>query len=289
MSFLRGIRVRKWLLSVAAVLTTVAAAIGTTQATALPIAPTPAPPVTGIPTPCLSTNEWPEGASIAEIQQQIEQRFNFRIGGKQWTEEYRPSIKILWETLDAMECTDYRTTLQGKYSGTVGINAARIRGYAWGDWSLSRSGYVSFDFEKFKQALADDDEGRLVRLVAHELAHVYNSDRYKGAQYWADFQKLYRQEGRFSDYAGRSVTETFADVVGYYVGRCALDNPYDTGEHDAYYQFAKERIFGGKEFGPAPGESMNCTVPKEGAQEPRPAQGEESQQTAGWVSELTGE
>ena len=30
--------------------------------------------------------------------------------------------------------------------------------------------------------------------------------------------------------AGRSVTETFADVIGYYVGRCALDNPYDTGE-----------------------------------------------------------
>jgi hypothetical protein len=282
--------VRKWLLSIAAVVTTVAAAIGATQATALPIAPTPAPPVTGIPTPCLSTNEWPEDASIGEIKQQLEQKFQFRLEGRQWSEEYRPSIKILWETLDAMECTDYRATLQGKVNGTVGLNAARIRGYAWGDWSLTRTGYVSFDFEKFKQALADDDEGRLVRLVVHELAHVYNTDRHSRPDYWNDFQALYRQEGRFSDYGARSVTETWADVVGYYVGRCALNNPYDTGEHDAYYAFARDRVFGGKEFGPAPGRDMNCAVPKEGAQEPRPAKGEESARGAGdWVSDLAGE
>ncbi|NLE97126.1 MAG: hypothetical protein GX596_03945 [Propionibacterium sp.] len=278
---------RKLLLAAAAVMTAIAAAIGATQATALPAAPKPAPAVTGIPAPCVSINDWPEDASIAEIQTQIEQTFNFRLDGSQWTEEHRPSSKILWETLDALECTDYRENLQSKYSGTVGINATSIRGWAWGDWSLTRTGYVSLDFDKFKGALEADDEGRLVRLIVHELAHVLNSDRHQNPQYWQDFQRLHRQEGKFSDYGARSVTETWADVVGYYVGRCALNNPYDTGEHGAYYEFAKERVFGGKEFGPAPGEDMNCAVPKEGAEEPRP--GNEADETASWVSDLAGE
>lgn len=283
---------RKLVLSAAAALTAVAAAFGALQASALPVAPSPAPPVTGIPNPCLSTNAFPEDASIEEVRTQIEEKFHFRLGGNQWTEEYRPSIKILWETLDAVECTDYRENLQSKYAGTVGLNATSIRGWAWGDWSLTRTGYVSLDFEKFKGALEADDEGRLVRLVVHELAHVLNSDRGRSPQYWQDFQRLYRQQGKFSDYGSTSVTETFADVVGYYVGRCALNNPYDTGEHQAYYDFAKERVFGGKEFGPAPGEEMNCTVPKEGAQEPRPGyetDGLLTDQSSSWVSDLTGE
>lgn len=264
-----------------------AAAVGTLSATALPIAPEPAPPVIGIPTPCVSTTPFPEDASIAEIQQGFEDEFGFRLVGSQWTEEYRPSIEILWETLDAVECTGYREALQGKPDATVGINANSTRGWAWGDWSLTRPGYVTLDFEKFKQALADNDEGRLVRLVIHELAHVLNSDRHSNPQYWQDFQRLYAQEGTFSEYGAGSVTETWADVVGYYVGRCALDNPYDSGEYAEYYEFAKDRVFGGKEFGPAPGDDVNCALPKEGAEEPQP--GVEGDLTAGWVSDLAGE
>ncbi|GAA3865364.1 hypothetical protein [Tessaracoccus defluvii] len=275
---------RKWF---AALTTAAVLAIGTiaaNSAEALPLAPEPVAPVTGIPTPCAPTFPYPEGASVEELKAGIQQNFGFKLAGKQWTDGNKASIRILWETLDAMECTDYRANLQSKVSGTVGINAGSIRGYAWGDWSLTKGGYVTLDFSKFQRALDSGDEGRLTRLVAHELGHVLNSDRGSNPDYWAAFKKLYAEEGRFSDYAGRSVTETFADVIGYYVGRCALDNPYDTGEHDAYYEYAKTWIFDGKEFGPAPGEELNCTVPAGGAEAPMPGP-----QLPEWLEGLGGE
>lgn len=275
---------RRW---IAAIATTVAVGIGSVAATsaqALPIAPIPAPPVTGIPSPCPSTRPYPADASIGELKKQLADTFGFKLTGSQWTEARRPSIKILWETLDAIECTPYRADLQAKVTGTVGLNAAHISGYAWGDWSLTKTGYVTLDFGKFQRALDSGDEGRLVRLVVHELGHVRNSDRFRKPEYWTAFTKLFRKEGRFSDYAGRSVTETFADVVGYYVGRCALDNPYDTGRQDAYYEYAKTYIFGGKEFGPPPGEKPTCTLPAKGAEAPMP--GEE---LPGWMEGLSGE
>ena len=273
---------RRW---IAGLVATVAVAAGSVVSTAqaLPIAPAPVVSVTGIPTPCVSTKPYPADASIDELTQQLAATFGVKLAGSQWTEERRPSIKILWETLDAVECTTYRADLQANVSGTLGINAANISGYAWGDWSLTKTNYVTLDFSKFQRALDSGDEGRLVRLVIHELGHVRNSDRYEDPEYWTVFTKLFAREGRFSEYAGRSVTETFADVVGYYVGRCALDNPYDSGEYDAYYEYAKTYIFGGKEFGPAPGVTPVCTLPSETAEEPAPGA-----EDAAWMEGLGG-
>ena len=273
---------RRW---IAGLVATVAVAAGSVVSTAqaLPIAPAPVVSVTGIPTPCVSTKPYPADASIDELTQQLAATFGVKLAGSQWTEEHRPSIKILWETLDAVECTTYRADLQANVSGTLGINAANISGYAWGDWSLTKTNYVTLDFSKFQRALDSGDEGRLVRLVIHELGHVRNSDRYEDPEYWTVFTKLFAREGRFSEYAGRSVTETFADVVGYYVGRCALDNPYDSGEYDAYYEYAKTYIFGGKEFGPAPGVTPVCTLPSETAEEPAPGA-----EDAAWMEGLGG-
>ena len=273
---------RRW---IAGLVATVAVAAGSVVSTAqaLPIAPAPVVSVTGIPTPCVSTKPYPADASIDELTQQLAATFGVKLAGSQWTEEHRPSIKILWETLDAVECTTYRADLQANVNGTLGINAANISGYAWGDWSLTKTNYVTLDFAKFQRALDSGDEGRLVRLVIHELGHVRNSDRYEDPEYWTVFTKLFAREGRFSEYAGRSVTETFADVVGYYVGRCALDNPYDSGEYDAYYEYAKTYIFGGKEFGPAPGVTPVCTLPSETAEEPAPGA-----EDAAWMEGLGG-
>ena len=273
---------RRW---IAGLVATVAVAAGSVVSTAqaLPIAPAPVVSVTGIPTPCVSTKPYPADASIEQLKEQLAATFGFELAGSQWTEERRPSIKILWETLDAVECTTYRADLQANVSGTLGINAANISGYAWGDWSLTKTNYVTLDFAKFQRALDSGDEGRLVRLVIHELGHVRNSDRYEDPEYWTVFTKLFAREGRFSEYAGRSVTETFADVVGYYVGRCALDNPYDSGEYDAYYEYAKTYIFGGKEFGPAPGVTPVCTLPSETAEEPAPGA-----EDAAWMEGLGG-
>ncbi len=274
---------RRWIAGLMATLAVAAVSVAATSAQALPIAPAPVVSVTGIPTPCVSTKPFPADASIDQLKEQLAATFGFKLAGSQWTEERRPSIKILWETLDAVECTTYRADLQANVSGTLGINAARISGYAWGDWSLTKTNHVTLDFAKFQRALDSGDEGRLVRLVIHELGHVRNSDRYEDPEYWTVFTKLFAREGRFSEYAGRSVTETFADVVGYYVGRCALDNPYDTGEHAAYYEYAKTYIFGGKEFGPAPGVAPTCTLPSETAEEPAPGA-----EAAAWMEGLGG-
>ncbi len=235
--------------------------LGISRAVALPLAPEPVPPVTGIPAPCPVTYEWPgDDVSIEATTAALSESFGFELIGSQWTEASRESIKILWQTLDAVGCTGYVEHLQAKVDGNVGINADIKSGFAWGDWSLTRTNYVTLDFAKFQQALDSGDEGRIVRLVIHEMAHVLNSDRNSAPDYWTIFQNLHAVEGSFSDYAGSSVTETFADVVGYYVGRCALNNPYDTGEHEAYYEFAKSYIFGGKEFGPDAGELPDCSV-----------------------------
>ena len=275
---------RRWIVAAATGRAAAITSMLATTATALPLAPTPVAPVTGIPTPCASTVPFPEDASISELKDGITKNFGFKLTGSQWTKERRESIKILWQTLDAMECTPYREALQGKVNGNVGLNAASISGYAWGDWSLTKGGYVSFDFSKFQKALDSGDEGRLTRLVTHELAHVLNSDRDSNPEYWKVFKKLYAKEGRFSSYAGSSVTETFADVVGYYVGRCALDNPYDTGKYAAYYDYAKTYVFDGKEFGPAAGEKPNCSLPSADAEAPMPGA-----PSAEWLKGLGGE
>lgn len=276
---------RRWIAAVAFSLTAALGFASAPTATALPLAPEPVVPVSGIPAPCASTVPFPEDASIDELKAGITEHFGFNLAGSQWTQQRRASIKILWQTLDAMECTSYRTDLQAKVEKTVGFNATDISGYAWGDWSLTKPYYVSFDFSKFQKALDAGDEGRLVRLVTHELAHTLNYDRGSDPEYWTTFKKLFAKEGRFSSYAGGSVTETFADVVGYYVGRCAFDNPYDTGEHDAYYEYAKTYVFGGKEFGPAPGEKSSCSAPSADAEAPMPG----AEVAPEWLEGLSGE
>ena len=278
---------RKKLNWIAAAAVTVAATLGIAlQAVALPTAPVPAAPVTGVPTPCPTTYPWPgDDASMDEIKAGITNNFGFRLTGGKWTDANRESIRILWQTLDAVGCTSYVKDLQAKVNGNVGLNAGSISGFAWGDWSLTRSGYVSLDFTKFQKAIDSGDTGRLSRLVTHELAHTLNSDRYSEPKYWRDFKRLHQREGRFSKYAGRSVTETFADVVGYYVGRCALNNPYDTGKFDAYYEYARDYIFDGKEFGPAPGTKADCSAPAK-AKKVKKAKKKAEPKPAAWLEGL---
>ena len=256
------------------------------QAVALPEAPEPAPPVTGIPDPCAASHPWPgDDSSMDEIKAGITKNFGFQLEGALWTESNRESVKILWQTLDAVGCTTFVGDLQDKVDGKVGLNAANISGFAWGDWSLTRGNYVTLDFSKFQQAIDSGDKGRLTRLIAHELTHVLNSDRHSEPAYWAEFKSMHAKRGAFSDYAAGSVTETFADTVGYYVGRCAMDNPYDTGNHDAYYEFVKKEVFDGKEFGPEPGVAPECDEPSA----PAAAPDSEMHENTSWVDAVSGE
>ncbi|HSN12003.1 MAG TPA: hypothetical protein VLS51_07850, partial [Propionibacteriaceae bacterium] len=100
------------------------------------------------------------------------------------------------------------------------------------------------------------DPGHVARLFVHELTHAYTRDRSSTPPYWTDFLALYGRNGRFGSY-GASASETFSEVVGYYVARCAEGNPYVPGEA-AYYDFAKNEVFGGTEFGPALGQPLGC-------------------------------
>lgn len=265
-------RLRNWLAGVAltalVVVGTVVPAFADTEAPVaapnLPIAPTKATAVTGIPDPCVARFPWPVEASGTHISNLMQKQYGIKLVGDGWTDPtYRPMVKIVWETLDAVGCTDYLDQVKAKVEGNLVISAAPTRSWAWADWSLTRPGALTFDFAKWTQALDEEDPGRLVRLVIHELGHAYNVDRYEDPDYWTSFQGLYARQGKFSGY-GHNDMETYADVIGYYVSRCAKDNPFNEsdfeGRNTAYYEWVKTFIFKGVEFGPHPGEPVDCSA-----------------------------
>lgn len=253
---------RRWVAALAVPVVAVLSTVLATPAQAdggLPIRPPAPAPVDGIPAPCVSQAAWPAEATPGQTAARLQKQFHVTLVGEWWTQpENRPLVKIVWETLDAISCTDYVNQIAAKNKRPVVLNAAPISGWAWGDWGLTRPGALTLDFAKWQQALKDQDPGRLVRLLVHEMAHAWAVDSGENPAYWTSFQALFAKQGTFSTYGSRSVSETFADVVGYYVGRCAKDNPYDKGS-GAYYEFVRTHVFRGVEFGGAPGRTASCT------------------------------
>lgn len=230
----------------------------TQGAPAISPAPTVAS-ITGVPTPCAQSHPWPDGASQASVVKQLSRNTGFNLTGAMWTQpQYLPMVKIVWQTLEGLGCTDYVRRVTILHPG-FSLNAAAISGYAWGDWGLTKPGATTLDFHKWAQALAAGDPGRLVRILVHELGHAWDSDR-DTAAYWRTYTALQKKQGAISAYGSRSVDENFSEIVGYYVARCAKDNPYNTGKFGAYYAFVKQTVFGGREFGPAAGRSVTCTA-----------------------------
>lgn len=252
-------RVGRWLAGIVLPVLVLLGAVAT-PAAALPIAPPKVAPVTGIPDPCAARFAWPADATPTHTRNLLQKNFGIRLVGDWWTDpQYRPMVKIVWQTLDAVSCTDFVTLTRAKVNNTLTIAAAPTRSWAWGDWGLTRPGALTFDFAKWQQALDEGDPGRLVRLVIHEMGHAYNVDRGQDPAYWASFRRLYASEGRFSDY-GHNDMETYADVLGYYVARCAKNNPYDKPGNEKYYEWARTQIFQGVEFGASPGTPASCSV-----------------------------
>lgn len=274
-------RLATWL---AAAAVAIAGIVVASNATADEEAPATGPSVVAVHAPCPVTYPWPgDDVSIGKITEQFAENFGLQTSGNGWTDANRRQIQVLWQTLDAVSCTDFLADLKSKTTDPVGVNAASISGYAWGDWSLTKAGYVTFDFTKWKSALDTNDVGHLSRLIIHEFTHTLNNDRFANPQYWQDFQSLAAKQGTFSSYAGSRVTETLPEVVGYYVARCAKDNPYDTGKFDAYYEWVKANIFNGREFGPAPGQKAACDVTTDDIA------AAEAAKVPAWVRALSGE
>ena len=274
---------RKLVIWLTAAAVAIAGIVLAASATAEGEKPTVGPSVVGIHAPCPVTHPWPgDNAPISEIGNQLSQNFGVTLAGDGWTDANRTQISVVWQALDSVSCTDFLPTLKAKVSGTIGINAAHIGGFAWGDWSLTKPGYLTFDFTKWKEAVDLGDIGRLSRIVIHEFTHIFNADRDSNPKYWSEFQHIAAKQGVFSSYAGRNNLETLPEVVGYYVARCAKDNPYDTGQFNDYYEWVKTTIFAGREFGPAPGTKATCDVTPEQIPTPEPS-------TPDWVKALSGE
>lgn len=208
-----------------------------------------------IPDACTTTHPYDATLPLAEMQSGIESNWGFTLTGKYWTDEtYRPIVAVIWRTLDAISCTPYLDTLHAKV-GVLQLYATSIGGWVAGDYGLTRADAVSLDFPQLLTNY-QTDPGHVSRLFVHEMTHAYTRDRSTNPPYWADFSALYAKNGRFGSY-GSSASEAFSEVVGYFVARCAANNPY-TPREAAYYNFVKAEVFGGKEFGPALGQPLSC-------------------------------
>lgn len=208
-----------------------------------------------IPAACPATHPYSAQLSMVQLRDGIGSNWGFTVTGSYWADEkYRPIVAMMWQTLDAISCTPYLTTLQSKV-GALELRATSIGGWVAGDYGLSKRDAVSLDFPQLLTSY-QTDPGHVSRLFVHEVTHAYSRDRSSGPTYWTSFTSLYSRLGRFGSYGG-SASETFSEVVGYYVARCAANNPYTTAKA-AYYDYVKTEVFGGKEFGPALGQTLNC-------------------------------
>ncbi|MGJ3509633.1 hypothetical protein [Enemella sp. A6] len=220
----------------------------------------PAAPVAGIVSPCTVDQQFPEGSSMSQIKAAMEKRWGLKLIGPGWEDpQYLPVVKVIWQTLDAVDCTPYLDNIREKVGGPIRINADNLRGYAWGDWGLSKPSVMSVDFAKMYGGYQNGDVSRISRVFIHELAHVHNVDRGGSPKYWREFNQLYNTEGSVAEYdKGKDITETYAESVAHYVVRCSTDNPYSTPGNAKYYDFVRKNLFNGREFGPTSGQSPTC-------------------------------
>lgn len=227
-------------------------------------AATPADPVLGIPKPCKPEHPWPAGATPSSVKRQLAANTGITLVGEGWEDpKNTPMVKIIWETLEALDCTNYLDVVKKNNPGFT-LNASRISGWAFGDWGLTRPGAVTLDLYKWHEPYQAGDRGRLVRLLVHEIGHAWSRTP-EAQKAYNRFGELYARTGNFSDYGRGSANENFSEVIGYYVARCASGNPYDRavrnqGQFDAYYALVKKEVFDGREFGPAVGRTPNCSL-----------------------------
>ncbi|HPZ49483.1 MAG TPA: hypothetical protein PLA44_06460 [Propionibacteriaceae bacterium] len=219
-------------------------------------APT-APAAVVVPQPCAISLAYPEGQSPAKIRELYGTHYGFTMVGRYWDDPaYQGIVRVIWETTDAIACTPFLEDLRAHHGSQLTLNASALSGWKSGDYGLTRALTVSLDFPQLKSYYDKGDHGHVARLFVHEITHAYQRDRGDSPAYWSAFVPLHSKLGRLGGY-GWDSTEVMAEVVGWYVARCAQNNPY-TSRYQAYYDYAKG-LFGGKEFGPPLGQPMDCS------------------------------
>lgn len=234
----------------------------------------PGDPVTGIAEPCSADHPFPAETGTDAIIAGFQDNWGLALqpADKSWTDASRTDLlAIMWETLDAVDCTPFLETVLDKNGGSLSVHAGTPMYGGWADYGLTHPG-LTFDPDKQQGGIDNGIPENVAQNLIHELGHAYSNDRVDANPsqhpgYYADYHALYGQHGGLSNYGQTAESENFADVLGFYVARCSqeafetggelLPNPYDGG-HGAYYAFARDQIFGGKQFGPAPGTAATC-------------------------------
>lgn len=233
------------------------------------------PAVTGIAEPCSLDHPYPADESTEAIVAGIEEHWGLVLqsADKSWTDDSRRDIlRIFWETLDAVDCTEFLDTVRDKNGGSLAVRAGTPVYGGWADYGLTQPGALTIDPDEQQAGIDRGIEENVAQNLIHELGHAYSNDRRDDApaehpSYYANYVGIHGEQGGMSRYGNTSQSENFADVLGFYVARCApeafetggelLPNPYDGGFGD-YYAYARDVVFGGKEFGPAPGSAATC-------------------------------
>lgn len=222
------------------------------------------------PTPC-EVAAYPGDPQTAIAQ--IESRHGIRMTDSDtysWSDPRAAStLEAFWTTFEKVSCTPYLTTVLDKAGPGFSIIADANGPGIWGHWRTD--GLLHIDIGQISRDQAS--EVTLAWFTAHELAHPWSNVRSTPA--YRSYVSLYQQVGPISPYGVREqadadANENFADVVGYYVARCTPismhsdeaeypGNPYDLEKFSRYYAWVKENVFGGKEFGPGPGETCQAS------------------------------
>lgn len=227
-------------------------------AAAIPLAP-------GMERSCPMTHRFPARSSSGEIVAKVAKTWGVQLKGASWKKKAnRPVLKVMWQTLDAVDCTPFVKSVKAKNDGKLIISGEKAGSWAWGDYGFSDPDGVSLSLDKMAVGVADGQSPRVVRVMVHEMAHAWSADREEGSGYFARFAKIGGSAGALTEYGSQNTSENFAEAAGYYVARCAKEqsdtgkpkrNPYDDDASAAYYAFVGKTLFGGKKFGPSPGSS----------------------------------
>lgn len=222
-----------------------------------------APLAPGVQKSCSMTHRFPSDASSAEVVTRVQKIWKVRLVGKSWTEKKnRDVLQTMWLTLDTVDCTPFLATIAKKNKGRVTISGEKSGSWAWGDYGYTKPDAVSLNLSKMAAGLDDGEGPRVVRVMVHELAHAWSTDRGQGAGYWGAIESQRGKAGAISAYGAQGSSENFAEAVGYYVARCAVEaddrsakrhNPYDDRANAGYFGVVRDKVFGGRTFGPAAG------------------------------------
>ena len=226
--------------------------------------PDPIPRAPGMQRSCKMTHRFPATASSAKVVTAVRQNWGVRLTGPSWKKKANADVlRVMWRTLDSLDCTPFLKTVKTKNDGGLIISGEKKGSWAWGDYGYSDPDGISFSLDKMADAIDDAQSPRVVRVMVHEMAHAWSADRNEDSGYFKAFAKL--GDGLpITDYGAQNTSENFAEAAGYFVARCAVEqsdtgkpkpNPYDDAANAGYYKFVGKLLFGNVSFGPAPGRS----------------------------------